>query len=286
LYYQITHRTTYLYDRPVILAPHGVRLRPRSDVTQSLKAFVLTSNPIPLQITENIDLDGNAILKLWFAEEPTTRFEVDILAEVETHRSNPFSYLLEPWATHLPLDYPLSLLSQLYPYLAGQPAYSTATLDPIAIQLAQEINQTVAGNTVSFLTELNQRVHDRCNYTIRETGDPLPPGITWNQKAGSCRDMTVLFMEVCRAMGLASRFVSGYQEGDPEGGDLHLHAWAEVYLPGGGWRGYDPTQGLAVGDRHIALVASPQSRYTSPISGTLKGNAQATMGYQLKIEIK
>jgi transglutaminase-like putative cysteine protease len=93
-------------------------------------------------------------------------------------------------------------------------------------------------------------------------------------------------MEVCRAIGLAARFVSGYQEGDPDTTDRHLHAWAEVYLPGAGWRGYDPTHGLAVADGHIALVSSPFAQHTTPVAGTLKSGigAQAKMSYQLLIQ--
>lgn len=283
MHYLITHTTTYLYDRPIALLPHVVRLRPRCDVTQTLKQFSVEVRPKPVQLSENIDLDGNGTLKLWFKEESTSSLIVSVRSEIETYRTNPFAYLLEPWAVRLPLDYPVSLLTQLQPYLVGQASYPSGNLDPVAVQLAQDITDNNQGNVVSFLSELNQHISQSCSHMIRETGDPFPPGLTWSKKAGSCRDLTVLFMEVCRAAGLASRFVSGYQEGDPDWKHRHLHAWAEVYLPGAGWRGYDPTQGVAVGDRHIALVASPSSRYTAPISGSIKGGAQSTMDYKLTI---
>lgn len=283
MHYLITHTTTYLYDRPIALLPHVVRLRPRCDVTQTLTQFSFEVRPRPLQNSETVDLDGNSILKLWFKEETTSSLIVCVKSEVETHRTNPFAYLLEPWAVHLPLDYPVSLLTQLQSYLVGQASYPSGNLDPVAVQLAQEIADVTQGNVVSFLSQLNQHISQSCQHMIRETGDPFPPGLTWSKKAGSCRDLTVLFMEVCRAVGLAARFVSGYQEGDPDWEHRHLHAWAEVYLPGAGWRGYDPTQGIAVGDRHIALVASPSSRYTVPISGSIKGATQAKMEYKLTI---
>jgi transglutaminase-like putative cysteine protease len=143
----------------------------------------------------------------------------------------------------------------------------------------------VQGQPISFLTELNAQIHRECQYQIRETGAALPPGVTWSQRSGSCRDYAVLFAEACRAVGLAARFVSGYQEGDPDRRDRHLHAWAEVYLPGGGWRGFDPTQHAAVGDHYIALVASPLSTYTAPLSGSIKpGGVQSEMTYQLEIK--
>jgi transglutaminase-like putative cysteine protease len=281
--YQISHSITYTYDRPVTLSPHTIRLRPRQDTNQQLHQFSLTVHPTPRSLSENTDLDGNAITKAWFSDTEITQFSVQALCQVSTYCSNPFNYLLEPWATQLPIDYPASLSHQLQPYLSGQ---FVQTLDPIAIQLAQEIWQHTSGNTLSFLSELNQRIYSTCNYTIRETGAPFPPGMTWTKQVGSCRDVAVLFMEVCRAIGLATRFVSGYQEGDVDSCDRHLHAWAEVYLPGGGWRGYDPTHGLAVAEGHIALVSSPFAQQTTPVMGTLKSGmgAQAEMQYQLLIQ--
>jgi transglutaminase-like putative cysteine protease len=175
------------------------------------------------------------------------------------------------------------MLQQLQPYLNG---YSIAGIDPIAVQLGQEISEATNGDVIAFLGELNQFIYSSCQYLIRETGNPLPPGRTWSEKKGSCRDLTVLFIEVCRAMGLAARFVSGYQEGDLDNSEYHLHAWAEVYLPGAGWRGYDPTHGLAVSDRHIALAASAISEYAAPISGAINrpGGVQSTMKYHLQIQ--
>ncbi|MBF2050666.1 MAG: transglutaminase family protein [Leptolyngbya sp. IPPAS B-1204] len=285
--YQITHQIRYKYERAVVLAPHFLRLRPRCDITQKLHRFSLEVEPAPEQVSELVDLDGNATLKAWFAEEGAQELVIQAVSEVETFRTNPFTYLLEPWAVTLPINYPVALWHQLQPYLSGQFAGGvTPAPDPTAAQLAQEIWLETNGNSVAFLSELNQRIYQTCGYTLRETGSPYPPSITWSRKSGSCRDYAVLFMEVCRAAGLATRFVSGYQEGDLDRDDRHLHAWAEVYLPGAGWRGYDPTHGLAVADRHIALVATPTSRDSAPVSGSLKTTGvPAEMEYWLKIEI-
>ncbi len=285
--YRIFHQITYRYDRPVLLAPHVLRLRPRCDVTQRLRQFSLRLDPEPQQLYESLDLDGNAILKARFAEQGTTQLVIEATSEVETFRSNPFNYLLEPWATTLPFNYPALLLHQLQPYRGGQFAGGFGPdVDPTASQLAQELWLDSSGNAVAFLSALNQKIYQNCGYQMRETGSPYPPGITWAKKAGSCRDYAVLFMEVCRAAGLASRFVSGYQEGDPDSNDRHLHAWAEVYLPGAGWRGYDPTHGLAVANGHVALVATPTAAQSGPVEGALKTvEAQSEMSYCLKIEI-
>jgi transglutaminase-like putative cysteine protease len=285
--YKIFHQVIYAYDHPVALDPHWIQLRPRCDVTQTLHRFLLEIDPTSQQVTENIDLDGNAVIQVRFPATETTRLVIRASSEVETYRINPFDYLLEPWAVTLPIDYPAALWQRLQPYLGGQFAGGLSpALDPTAAQLAEEIWLETDGNVVSFLTRLNQRIQQTCSYGLRETGSPFPPGITWNRQSGSCRDYAVLFMEVCRAAGLASRFVSGYQEGDPDQDDRHLHAWAEVYLPGAGWRGYDPTNGIAVANRHIALVATPTARNSTPVIGTRKSSGvRSEMQYGLKIEL-
>ncbi|PZV26103.1 MAG: transglutaminase [Snowella sp.] len=262
--YHIHHKTSYTYNQPVFLKPHLVRLRPRSNSWQTLDNFFIKITPQPVGISEINDLDGNSLQKIWFTA-PTEQFALEIESEIETHIDNPFNFLLEPWALKLPMDYPNSLFHQLQSYLRP---YS-AIPDAIALALAQDILHQEKQDTLAFLNALNQHIYKNCSYVVRETGDPWEAGITWRNKTGSCRDLTVLFMEACRAVGLATRFVSGYQEGDLATDDWELHAWAEVYLPGGGWRGYDPTHGLVVSDRHIALVASANPLYTAPVVGEI-----------------
>lgn len=266
--YQIVHETIYNYSQSVPLEPHVLRLRSRSNGYQSLQAFTLDISPQPTGSCELLDIAGNSVVKIWF-QEPTDRLKIIAKSSVETYCTNPFNYVLEPWATTLPIDYPASLLSQLHPYF--YPLGTAAPIDPIVYQLAREICHKVENNTVSFVWELNQRIYENCQQEIREIGAPLLPGITWTQQSGSCRDFAVLFMEACRVVGLAARFVSGYQEGDKDTKERHLHAWTEVYLPGAGWRGYDPTQGLAVADRNISLVASAIPENAAPVSGGFRG---------------
>lgn len=263
--YQIQHQTIYQYNQGVYLQPHLLRLKPRSDAWQTLKTWRWEMQPTPAGRSEVLDLDGNTLIKVWFTE-PTQGLQVQTWAEVETHITNPFQYLLEPWAIRLPWDYPHRLYGQLQPYLKPYgPVW-----DPIALALGQEITVAVGGDVNQFLWHLCQHLYAHCTYEMRETGDPHPPGYTWQQKRGACRDLAVLMLEVCRSQGIAARFVSGYQEGDPDQDDRHLHGWIEVYCPGAGWRGYDPSHGLAVSDRHIALVASPDPRGCGPISGAIQ----------------
>ena len=280
--YQIVHKTIYTYSQPITLEPHTIRLRPRSDGWQTLRNFALEISPNPVGQTQIIDLDGNAAIKVWFGSQTTELLTIQTRSQVETHCTNPFNFLLEPWANKLPIDYPASMRSQLQPYLQGY--WSTAGIDPVAIKLAQEIHHAKNGETIEFLTALNEQIYQNCQQIIRETGAPLPPGVTWTEKSGSCRDSAILLMEVCRAVGLAARFVSGYQEGDPDASNRHLHAWAEVFLPGAGWRGYDPTHGLAVADGHIAVAASALPQSVAPVKGGYKGKAQSELSYKLSIQ--
>lgn len=271
MHYYITHTTRYTYSQPIHLTPHTIRLHPRTDGAQKLIGFNLNCQPQPCGHADILDLSGNVHHRLWF-QQPTDSLEITVTSQVETYRDNPFNFLLEPWVTRLPLEYPHSLQLHLQPYLQG--SLPGPQLDPVAVQLAQDIWQSTDGHPIAFLTTLTQQIQQECTYTHREQGVPLPPGLTWRHRQGSCRDLTVLLMEACRGVNLATRFVSGYQEGDVDQTERHLHAWAEVYLPGAGWRGYDPTLGLAVSDRHIALSASAIPELTAPITGSFRGDGQ------------
>jgi transglutaminase-like putative cysteine protease len=283
--YQISHQTTYNFSQPVILKPHLLRLRPRSDRFNQLQSFSLSVLPLTQGSSDFIDLDGNNLIKLWF-DQPTKKLSIQTLARVETSCTNPFAYLLEPWAITLPFDYPSSVLQQLEPYLRP---YSFVQ-DSSALELAQEMAIATQGNTLDFLFTLNQRIYQNCEYITRDIGEPFPAGVTWRNKQGSCRDYAVLFMEVCRAIGIAARFVSGYQEGDAEQQSRDLHAWVEIYLPGAGWRGYDPTLGLIVSDRHIPLAASAIPKYAAAVEGTvtpveMDANTAAELQTQISLTV-
>ena len=267
--FEVTHVTTYNYSRPVFLEPHTLRFHPRSDGQQRVNRFDLSVNPHPEVITECLDCEGNVVTEVWFGSL-TDAFEVTVQFAVETLRRDPFDYLLSPDAEKLPIQYPSEDSPSLVPYLDGD------GIDGSVAELAQTVAQKAKGQTVPFLFLLTQEIHNICRTVIREEGDPLPSSVTLANREGSCRDLTVLFMDACRAQGIASRFVSGYQEGVSGLAERDLHAWAEVYLPGGGWRSYDPTLGLAVSDRHIAAAASRTSQGAAPITGSFRGTEATT----------
>jgi transglutaminase-like putative cysteine protease len=278
--FQISHSITYEYSQPVTLLPHKLRLRPQSSGQQSVAQFVLQISPTPLKMVDVRDLDGNDILKLWFEAVPVQKLQIQSQVQVISHLSAPFDYLLEPWAVKLPIDYPHFVWQRLQPYLQG---YLGGAIDPVATQLGAEIWSEHQGIS-DFLNALNQQIYQSCEYLLRIDGLPWPPGVTWSKRSGSCRDLAVLFIEVCRSVGVAARFVSGYEAG-VESPDRYLHAWVEVFLPGAGWRGYDPTHGLVVADDHIVLAAAPRQQQTMPVEGQVQGKIVAeTMTDQLLIQ--
>lgn len=276
--YRLRHETVYKFDRPVFLEPHVIRLRPRSDSAQKLLSFDIKIEPKPVGSTEYNDLEGNSITHCWF-DELTGALRITTAFEIETLRDNPFDYLLDDDATRLPIMYG----DAMEPLVA---AYrSSAGLHQTVAEFSGVVARQAKGETLPFLAELNRRIYQTCACVIREEGDPLPAEFTLAEKSGSCRDLAVLFIAACRAQGIAARFVSGYQEGDPDQEKRYLHAWAEVYLPGAGWRGYDPTHGLPVGDRHIALAASVTPALSAPVSGSYRGTGIAA-GMQAEIDLR
>jgi transglutaminase-like putative cysteine protease len=278
--FQISHSITYEYSQPVTLLSHRLRLRPQSSGQQSVTQFSLQISPTPLKIVDVRDLDGNDILQVWFEAVPVQKLQIQSQVQVISYLSAPFDYLLEPWAVQIPIDYPHSFWQRLQPYLQG---YLGGAIDPVATQLGAEIwseHQSIG----DFLNALNQKIYQSCEYLLRIDGLPWPPGVTWSKKSGSCRDFAVLFIEVCRSVGLAARFVSGYEAG-VDTLDRYLHAWVEVFLPGAGWRGYDPTHGLVVADDHVVLAAAPHQQQTMPVEGKVQGKIVAeTMTDRLLIQ--
>lgn len=271
-----SHTTRFRYSEPVYLEPHIIRLRPRCDSFQSLLRYKLRVTPEPELLSEALDVEGNVVAHAWFSVL-TQALEVTSEFEVETLRIDPFDYMvIGDSAGGLPVEYSVAVRDRLAPSLARPTG-----ADPAVDEFMRPILARSGRQPLSFLSALNQAIHETCSVTVREHGEPLLPAQTLAAGRGACRDLAVLFMDGCRAAGIAARFVSGYQE--QGSGARFMHAWAEVYLPGGGWRGYDPTQGLAVVDRHVAVAAGNSPSEASPIQGSFRGDAQAA---PLKAEIR
>jgi transglutaminase-like putative cysteine protease len=158
--------------------------------------------------------------------------------------------------------------------------------DDAVTAFAAELSLAVDRDTLRFLERLASELYNDFNHIHRETGMPQVPATTLQTRAGACRDLAVLFIDCCRAEGLAARFASGYQKGNLQSERRHLHAWPEVYLPGAGWRGFDPTHGEAIADTHITVAAASRAQDTMPVSGVFTGQgASSSLDYHLTIEV-
>jgi transglutaminase-like putative cysteine protease len=276
--FRISHKTNYSYSAPVFLEPHIIHLIPRNDACQKISNFFLTIEPQPVGVHYYLDTEGNNTACIWF-EEKTARLSITISFEAQTFCMNPFGYLVT--------DNDFLQLPAIYEktdQIALKPFFTPIDIDNAVTNFANSVFEDSNGVTLEFLSRLSLAVYENFKVETREHGPPFSPAVTFQNKSGACRDLVLLFMAVCRNFGLATRFVSGYQEGDPDMDERHLHAWAEVYIPGGGWRGYDPSHGLIVEDRHIALAASHDPAGTAPVKGNFRGTGvSATTNYLISL---
>jgi transglutaminase-like putative cysteine protease len=272
--YNIEHTTEYQYSSPVFLEPHIFRLQPTSNGIQRLERFEMQVSPLPAGSAITVDGEGNSELRCWF-EGMTTSLKITTSAEVSVLRSDPFAYL-PIGEDELPYVYPTDSSTAIEPYRAGGGTEEVR-------RLAERVAHQTAYSAQAFLPALTMAIHEQCMQEFRADGPPFTADHTLFRRSGSCRDLAVVFMEACRHMGFAARFVSGYYVGLPsENGNLH--AWAEVYVEGGGWRGFDPTAGLAVADEHVAVAAAIQPRNAAPAVGTYRGDASVELTTRIRIK--
>ena len=274
----VTHSTTYRYEFPVCLEPHIFRLRPRMSSAQRLISFELEIAPTPAGSTECLDQDGNLALNAWF-DASTSKLSVLSRFTVELLRVNPFDYVLTGESLNLPLWYRDPLCTALTPYR------NDAHVAPSVKLYAQSASRDAQGNVQWFLTALSRQIWQTFRQVIRPDGAPWPSDQTLSSGEGSCRDLAVLFCDICRVMGIAARFVSGYETASAGSGDSYMHAWAEVYLPVIGWRGYDLSRGIAVSNGHVAVAAGFDYNLASPVSGWYSGGSLSKMEASISLQV-
>jgi len=182
-------------------------------------------------------------------------------------------------AQHLPVSYPPAEALSLAGCLSD-------AVDPTVRDWASAIAAEVEGSATAFLSRLADVIHDGFHHVGRLEGEPTTPAETLATRTGACRDTAMLYVAACHSLGIAARFVSGYSmHHPPEVSEHELHAWAEAYLPGGGWRGFDPSLGLAVADGHVVLAASPDHHLAAPVSGSYRGTGVgSTMTYLIRLK--
>jgi uncharacterized protein (DUF2126 family)/transglutaminase-like putative cysteine protease len=270
----INHDTYYRYDKPVILSPHVFRLRPAVHSRTKILGYSLKIKPEKHFINWQQDPFGNFLARVVFPE-PTTELAVDVEVIAELSVINPFDFFLEEYANEFPFQYDNQLKKELTPYL--EVAESGALLK----DWLKEVNTSQKIRTVDFLVAINQRLHRDINYMIRTEAGVQTCEETLTKRLGSCRDSAWLLVQILRHLGLAARFVSGYLvqltadiksldgPSGPEADFTDLHAWVEVYIPGAGWIGLDPTSGLFASEGHIPLACTPDYVSAAPVTGYL-----------------
>ncbi len=277
MFIRLSHLTRYEYSGPVSFAPHALYLRPRETPRQRLHDFQLAISPTARRIATTDPLD-NALDWAYFApENSATRLEFRSELMVETLDTNPFDFFLKPAALTFPFDYDSTERIALIPSLTPRAD------SPSAAVLRGWLDQHLPSpptETVPFLTALNSAVHRALTYTRREEQGVQSAAETLALGSGSCRDYAVFLIELCRTLGLAARFVSGYLYEPTAPGTTPMppamHAWAEVYLPGAGWRGLDPTRGIFCDDAFVPVAHASFAENVNPIQGTFYGPAGTT----------
>jgi len=280
---RIIHTLSYRYSAAVLLGPHRFCLQPRGHGFQRLLSFQCAISPEPAQLYALVAASGDEILRARF-EGSSEAFEVQAISEVETLQAPPLEECLAENEPQLP--YPVGHLNgDLMGALEGW--LPNGQHDPAAVDLAQEALMGSNQRALCFLQQLVEIIQDRVKYTQRHTGPAWPAGRTLKERVGSCRDLAMLMIETCRCVGLPARFVSGYHLVEPKPEAYDLHAWAEVYLPGAGWRGFDPSGQGAIDDRYIILATSSKPNLTAAVNGTFSGpeKVESELSWSIEAEI-
>ncbi|MEZ2329363.1 DUF2126 domain-containing protein [Mesorhizobium sp. RCC_202] len=283
----VYHLTHYKYDRPVVLGPQVIRLQPAPHSRTKVLSHSLKVEPANHFVNLQQDPYGNFLARFVFPEPVTElKIEVDLVADMTVY--NPFDFFVEPSAEIFPFEYPEEIRDDLAIYRTPEPA------GPLLSAFLATIDRNPT-NTVNFVVDLNARLQREIAYIVRMETGVFSPEETLAAKKGSCRDSSWLLVQILRNLGIAARFVSGYliqlkpdlvALDGPAGTAVDftdLHAWCEVYLPGAGWIGFDPTSGLLTGESHVPLAATPHFRNAAPISG-MASFANVEFGFDMRVD--
>ena len=291
----LLHKTSYHYRRPVRLGPQVVRLRPAPHSRTDVPAYSLKILPEKHFLNWQQDTQGNFLARLVFPE-PVQSLEIEVNLIADLSPINPFDFFVDECAESFPFDYPEELHDELRPYLALD-SETINSEEFAAFEETIELPKTMGIN--DFLVKVNQVVSETVHYTIRLEPGVQSPHETLCKRTGSCRDSAWLLINLMRRLGIAARFCSGYLiqlkadqkpvDGGAEGPSedfTDLHAWAEVFLPGAGWVGLDPTSGLLTAEGHIPLCATAHYRDAAPLTGSLMeaDEIETEFEFDMKVE--
>jgi uncharacterized protein (DUF2126 family)/transglutaminase-like putative cysteine protease len=286
LHVALTHRTEYRYDRLTGMGPQVIRLRPAPHCRTPILSYSLSLTPKDHFLNWQQDPFGNYLARLVIPEK-TREFSVTVDLVADMAVINPFNFFVDDDAREWPFDYEPTLKKELAPYLEAIPD------GPLFKEYFASL-EGKAPSTIDFLVMINQQVQNDIRYLIRMEPGVQTPDETLRRRAGSCRDSGWMLVQILRRFGLAARFVSGYliqltpdvkSLDGPTGTELDftdLHAWTEVYVPGAGWIGLDPTSGLLAGEGHIPLAATPNPTSAAPITGAHE-KSEVEFSFDMKV---
>ena len=275
---KIVHQTFYEFNYEVLIEPHYLRFKPRVTPYNKLERADIKIFPTPVGMSEQSDTENNLVHFCWF-DGMHKQLTVQMESVVALRENNPFEFMLFPdTCIELPLDYSCQLKDTLYAALVS------TKIDPALVDYGNEILQRSAYNTLNFISNLTNQIHNDFIFEYRQQGEPFDANITFSLKRGSCRDLAWMQIILLRHLGIAARFVSGYYFVGSDNANHELHGWVEVYLPGAGWIGFDPSNGMVAGSSHIPICSSAYYQNTMPITGSFRGGVGSTMVTSLSIE--
>jgi transglutaminase-like putative cysteine protease len=271
--YKIIHRTYYNYSKDVTLGPHTLLLRPREDHELRIESFMLKTTP-PASLLWHRDVEDNSVAIATF-DVPTNQLVIETEVIIQQYNEAPLDFMVADYAVHYPFAYKADDKILLSPYMALPEQEELNVLNSWIATFWQPSEKI---QTYTLLQRLAAHIYQTLKYQVREEPGVQAARQTLLYGTGSCRDFAQLFIQTARCLWLASRFVSGYLHAplmvDTIGS---THAWAEVYLPGAGWKGFDPTIGKIAGSDHIAAAVARLSEAVPPIAGSFVGSAESSL---------
>jgi transglutaminase-like putative cysteine protease len=273
--YKIIHRTYYNFTTLVRLGPHTLRLRPREGHELRVESAVVESTP-PSTLRWHRDVEDNSVAIATF-DSPTSQLLIESVVIVQQHNQAPLDFLVADEARDYPFVYGPEDAAVLAPFM-GASQHVPVERERVARWVGTLWHAGERLETYALLQRLTSHIHQTLTYQLREEPGVQSPAETLSRGTGSCRDWAYLFMEAARCLGLAARFVSGYLNTPPSAVNFGAtHAWAEVFLPGAGWKGFDPTIGAIVGTDHIAVAVARLPESVPPVAGSFLGPPGSTL---------
>ena len=271
----LRHSTRYLYDRPVTLGPHEIRLKPAPACRTPVPSYTLAVRPALHTMHWHYDAAGNHVARVLF-QDKIALLEIDVALTADLMPVNPFDFLVDPGAERFPPAYPDAARPDLAPFLAA--AASGERLRRWLTDF-RSADRPEGHGTVDLLVRINERISRDIDYVTRMEHGVQSCEETLELQSGSCRDSSWLLTQVLRHLGIAARFVSGYliqlsgsAADAPRTDSADLHAWAEAYVPGAGWIGLDPTSGMLTAEGHIPLARASTPALAAPVTGSVEAS--------------